>query len=172
MTQRSTARYISQKPRAGHRSDGKKELLTDLRSSSRAHGGIHFAPIWHRTVAFVFTLLTFCGASEVNVQRSTPGILRCIGGHTHLATGSRTSGKTQVHKVPGDGHIPERVQPFTSIGLVCLGFQAGQGRRNRQCQPRCVRMKYAKMEGGWNTRSIQDMMVRKRKHKVRRRCLQ
>ena len=78
MTQRSTARYISQKPRAGHRSDGKKELLTDLRSSSRAHGGIHFASIWHRTVAFVVTLLTFCGASEVNVQR--PGYYGVLGG--------------------------------------------------------------------------------------------
>lgn len=100
------------------------------------------------------------------------GYHSALGGYTHLAAGSRTSGKTQVHQVPGDGRIPERVQPITGIGLVCLRFQAGQGRRDRQCQPRCVRMKYTKLEGSWGTRSIQDMTVRKRKHKVRRRCLQ
>ena len=78
----------------------KKRMLTDLRNSARAHGGIHFASIGHRTVAFVLTLLTFCGVSKVNAAWDIT-----VYQGTH-APGRRVQNFEQNSSPPGFGGRP------------------------------------------------------------------
>jgi hypothetical protein len=142
----STARYVRR--RGGHRQGAKEKgsahRLAQLRASPRRDPfRVNLASHRRFRVDFVDVLESTKG------QRM--GYYRVSGGHTHLAAGSRTSSETQVHQVSGDGRVPELMQPLTRTSRVRLGFQAGQGRGDRERQARGGRMKYAKTRSDQHT---------------------